>query len=563
MLSQAVWSSIRETRHDGGDDLLTAGLGLAGLRSALPPPDPGGTLGAMERRRRAIWHNWRGIADTSPGGGLGEVHGDLSLVPGREFHAFDRLAGARWPHRVLLQLPDHFDTDAPCLVVAASSGSRGIYGAIAVAGGWALPRGCAVVTTDKGAGTEWVDLTVGGGNRLDGGPADSAAEACYWQDAAPSALPTLAIKHAHSGDHPEADWGQHVARAVAFGRACIAATHGEAVAARLVVIGLSVSNGAGALLRAAALPDSGLDGIVAACPNIWAGEGGRPLVDYGSEAALWMPAALASQGLYGALPMAARWHEQAARMGVTPETALARLQSSGWTLPALRAGVISVQMDLWRSVGAGYACAYLRRGPWDMPCGYRYAVVDAGGNAVPSTPAQRHLWWSDTPGMPPSPGIALLDGQPGADGALAALQGLRELWTGASDDASSLRLAVDATRAGMPREGLPIMLLHGLDDGLIPEAFSSAPYARWVQAQGRPLRYWRVAHAQHFDNALGLPHLAAAYLPMLPYAWRAADLLHAHLRQGTPLGGDREIRGIPRGRGDGEPPALRPEHLGI
>src|SRR5690606_7928737 len=52
------------TEHRDGDDLLTAGLGLAGLQSMVPPAftDPAQPT-ASEARRRAIWANWRGIAD--------------------------------------------------------------------------------------------------------------------------------------------------------------------------------------------------------------------------------------------------------------------------------------------------------------------------------------------------------------------------------------------------------------------------------------------------------------------------------------------------------------------
>ena len=89
-------------------------------------------------------------------------------MPGREFSAFAKLAGATQPHRVLVQLPDAFDAGKRCVVVAASSGSRGIYGAIAVAGAWGLPRGCAVAYTDKGAGTDYFDLDAGQGVAADG-----------------------------------------------------------------------------------------------------------------------------------------------------------------------------------------------------------------------------------------------------------------------------------------------------------------------------------------------------------------------------------------------------------
>lgn len=154
-----MFTSPRSSEHRDSDDLLTAGLGLAGLRAMAPPafadpaqPTPG------ELRRRAIWSNWRGIADLAPGGGYGEWYGSVAAVPGREFSAYAKLPGAAQPHRVMLQLPDAFDAKKRCVVVTASSGSRGIYGSIAVAGAWGLPKGCAVAHTDKGTGTDYYDL---------------------------------------------------------------------------------------------------------------------------------------------------------------------------------------------------------------------------------------------------------------------------------------------------------------------------------------------------------------------------------------------------------------------
>src|SRR3546814_12252624 len=68
----------------------------------------------------------------------------------------------------MVQIPDGFDHQARCIVVSASSGSRGIYGAIALAGAWGLPHGCAVAYTDKGAGTDYLDVSRGTGVALDG-----------------------------------------------------------------------------------------------------------------------------------------------------------------------------------------------------------------------------------------------------------------------------------------------------------------------------------------------------------------------------------------------------------
>src|SRR5258706_296218 len=92
----------------------------------------------------------------------------VMAVPGREYQAFAKLPDARAPHRVLVQVPDNFDARARCVIVCASSGSRGIYGSISVTGAWGLPRGCAVAYTDKGAGQGYFDCAEQSGVALDG-----------------------------------------------------------------------------------------------------------------------------------------------------------------------------------------------------------------------------------------------------------------------------------------------------------------------------------------------------------------------------------------------------------
>ena len=285
--------------HRRSDDLLSAGLGAAGLRNPIAPafvaPE---NPSAAELRRRAIWTNWRGIADLSIGGGFDEFYGSLTAVPGREFHALARLPEAKQPHRIMVQLPDAFDLAKRCVVVTASSGSRGIYGAIALAGGWGLPRGCAVAYTDKGAGTGYVDtgnpqrMTTSGTAAMSGEPTEFSTEPFSGAGVAP-----IAIKHAHSGDNPEADWGGHVRQAADFALTTLSAAYPNESAftyANTKVIAVGVSNGGGAVLRAAEFGEAWLDGVVAVSPNIWAADstGARPLYDYATEAAIWLPCAL-------------------------------------------------------------------------------------------------------------------------------------------------------------------------------------------------------------------------------------------------------------------------------
>src|SRR3569623_1239611 len=89
--------AVRVTTHRDHDDLLSAGLGLAGLAGApasfADPAHPP----AAELRRRAIQMSWKGIADLGPLGGYGKVYGSVPAVPGREYQAFAWIRGAHQP----------------------------------------------------------------------------------------------------------------------------------------------------------------------------------------------------------------------------------------------------------------------------------------------------------------------------------------------------------------------------------------------------------------------------------------------------------------------------------
>src|SRR5690606_16428938 len=284
------------TEHRDGDDLLTAGLGLAGLQSMVPPAftDPAQPT-ASEARRRAIWANWRGIADLSPAGGYGDLYGHAGAVPGREFSALATVPGASHPHRVLVQVPDAFDADKRCVVVAPASGSRGVYGPISIAGAWGLPKGWAVAYTDKGAGRDFFDLDAGIGVRV-AGTIGAADRGLAFAPQAPEGAKGVAFRHAHSQDNPEADWGRHVQQAAQYALQVLDEALPNAAPftfdnTRVIAVG--ISNGGGAVLRAAELEGGWLDAVVAGEPNIHIdAPGSRPLYDFATEAALLQPCAL-------------------------------------------------------------------------------------------------------------------------------------------------------------------------------------------------------------------------------------------------------------------------------
>jgi hydroxybutyrate-dimer hydrolase len=243
------------------------------------------------------------------------------------------------------------------------------------------------------------------------------------------------------------------------------------------------------------------------------------------------------------------------------EAARRHLIEGGWTDEAIAAGVLSSNFDLWRAVNVTYASAYARTGPAGMPCGFSFSAVDAQGAPRVPTAAERAAWWSDSSGIPPGNGIAIRDSRAdeGTDPTLDGNLCLRLLW----DDAEGpVRDGIEATRAALPRAGLPVIVVHGADDGLVPEAFSGGAYARWTQAAGRPVTFWSVRNAQHFDAFLGLPVLGMRYVPMMPYGYRALDAAWAHVAEGRPLPGDADIATTLRAFSDGAVAPLRPENLG-
>ncbi len=500
------------TRHAGADDLMTAGLGLDGLRQLLPPASA--AADAAEWRRRAIWSSWRGIADLRPGS-----IDELAMVPGREFSAQLRLPGDREAHRVLMQLPEHFDAVNPCMLVAPASGSRGVYGAIAVAAPVGLPQGCAIVYTDKGAGSDFRDAGVDG----------------------------VHVPHAHSGDNPEARWGEHVLAAARFGLAILnrEGLRREAFRADNVrIVATGISNGGGAVLRASELDDEGLlDAVVAAAPNIqprWTGM--RPLYDYVTEAALYQPCMLSHPDRSGAPFVSAEMREQGARRcallrgaglldartadGQSREAG-ERLRVAGWDEAALQLAGQNVAFDVWRAVAVTYASAYGRFGVGEHPCGFGFAMLDSDGRPRPATALEQQLWRSDGNGIPPTAGVAITDPSAGGDDPLLpGLMCLRRLWTEDGADARRVREGVEAVIAsGQPRTARTV-IVHGADDALIPPAFTSRPYVDMARAHGLPVTYVEVPRAQHFDAFLAFPPMAG-YVPLLPEVWRQLAALVA------------------------------------
>ena len=463
--------SLRITEYDGvSDDLLSAGLNQAGLVSAVQPGfvDPLNPTPA-ELRRRAIHGNYRGIVDPVLGGGMGLLWGPGSpgspvfpapvtpgLIPGVEYKAFLRLP-ERHPHvnniPAAVQIPRHFNPDKPCIVAAVPSGSRSVYGGIAIAE-WALFRGCAVALPGKGTDTGFhlldpaasayaVDDVDGVARSTEalGRDAQFALHDTRALDAYVAANPhRIATKHAHSQINPERLWGEFALQGIEFAFWALNDRFGGERFTRknTLVIAAGASNGGGMALRALEDDDRGLiDGLVVTEPNIGPRDGrfaiqfgadapfdpaGRSIYDSMTLMSLYAACAAHAPGAWGTVLFgpqaagAARCTSLREKGLVTGDTlvdqansAREKLRAHGYAA-AQDWGIASHDtLGLWRSLQATYANAYGRFAVEDNVCGISMAATDAvTGRPASLAEALAKRLFADSSGVPPTGGINLV-----------------------------------------------------------------------------------------------------------------------------------------------------------
>jgi hydroxybutyrate-dimer hydrolase len=452
-----VGDPVRYALDGTSDDLLTAGLGVAGLRGPPPPfahperPTPG------ELRRRAVYAAFHGLVDVSAAGGFGRLYGPSSGhgIAGVEYLAAVRTPDGRGVTSVLVQIPAAFDPGDPCVLAVASSGSRGIYGALPTAADWGLRHGFAVVHTDKGTGVGVWDLDRGRGYRIDGTLTEDTGDPLLGFAPEPSGElaafarrepHTLLFKHAHSGLNPEADWGAYLLQAIKVGFELINREFGSRLRRPLspehaLVLAAGVSNGGAAVLRALERDRAGwISGALACEPNAMvAGRtdgleihyGGRrlrdagiALYDYTGLHYLYQPcAALAEADAaapFFAATAAARPRLEAQCSGLqelgllpagpTAAAAVAareQLIEAGMLPEALRLGHFNLVANLWPSLTVSYGWAYSRRPAWDPYGGVTFAATGADGRPRALSQAEAAALWADSNGIAPTGAVAL------------------------------------------------------------------------------------------------------------------------------------------------------------
>ena len=628
----AYLGPVLTTSYDGNiDDLLTAGLGKTGLGGAAPvAADPLNPTPA-ELRKIAIFNNYRAILDISAAGGYGTLYGPNvdaqgvvttgnGKIAGTESIAYSDPGSGRQNVTMMVQVPSTFDVAKPCIVTGTSSGSRGVYGAIGSSGEWGLKNGCAVAYTDKGTGNGIHDLQNNTVNLQNGtrANADLAGKDSIFTAHLPDskrnsfnmATPNrFAVKHAHSQQNPEKDWGKYTLQSIEFAYYVLNEQFGDRTRdgkrrlkkftpANTIVIASSVSNGGGAALAAAEQDTQGLiSGVAVAEPqmqvtpdsrlSVTRGSStmvgtGRSLYDYNTLANLLQPcaalvspatnafntinaniaanrcAALQSTGLITGADTAA----QAA-------SALALLRSAGWQAESdvLHASHYSFAVP---AVTLTYANSYGRFGVEDNLCGYSYAATGAAASAtpfapVPAVPALIANSFGAGNGVPPTLGINIVNNLSAAGPLLDAASFsadlvlnynapgalcLRELAIGNSDDAQRVQSGVSKVLRSANLRGKPALIVHGRADTLVPVALTSRPYFglnKIVEGSRSKLVYIEVANAQHFDAFLGFPGFGNRFVPLHRYFVQAMDLMYAHLKTGAPLPESQVVRTTPRG----------------
>lgn len=468
-----VAHSIRSTHYDGTtDDLLTGGLGSAGLQSAAPPAVADAAApSAAELRRLAIHTSYRAIVDTTANGGYGLLYGPSTTglpnggrVPGLEVLAYSDDGTGTRNVTLMVQVPDSFDPGRPCIVAAASSGSRGVYGAIST-GEWGLLKGCAVAYTDKGTGSAPHDLQRDTVPLIDGTRAAaavagtaahhraalSAADLAAFNAASPN---RFAFKHAHSQQNPERDWGRSTLQAVEFAfwvlnerysaRTGFGATVRQIRPQNTLVIASSVSNGGGAALAAAEADNTGLiDGVVVTEPqvvlpaklSVKVQRGntpqpviGRSLLDYTSFANLYGACAGLSPQLAGtpfqssyaaffgffATGRCAALKAQGLLAGADTasqaDEALAKLRAYGWEPESAVQVATFAAFEVPNAVAVTFANALARASVKDRLCGFSFgATAPAGAPVLPLPLDTLGTLAALGNGVPPANGVQLVN----------------------------------------------------------------------------------------------------------------------------------------------------------
>lgn len=573
---------------------------------------------AAELRTLAIKDSYAQLLDVSAGGGFGVYFGTLDSRANKGVEYVTRSDDGSGTQNVsmVVQIPSHFDVNQPCLVVTPSDGSRGVYDSIATTGEWALNKGCAVAYTDKGAATIGHDLdadasyTITGERVAAGTRKDLLFNANLTGDdlsTYKTANPNrFALKHAHSKQNPEKDWGGYTHQAVLIAY-YVLNKHFQGKSftpGNTLVIANGVSNGGGAVLRALEHDASGLiNGVVASEPQVslpttaaltvkrngvQIPNAGKPILDYFTYANLYQACATQAPSLsptnwFVAPATAANRCTALANLGLvsgntTAERgadALARLRAYGWEPEHDLLHDSHFGFEFTNLVATTFANAYARASVKEALCGYSAGGL-FGSATTPSRPSAAALaqLWATGGGLfyagnaidivndlavggPTKDTVSLTASTGKADFNIDGAACLRRLATNSAvgntpittaeaDIANRIKNGAAQVAVNGNLRGKPAIIVHGRSDNLLPVNHTSRPYTAFNRQQesGSQLRYYEVANANHFDALVTF--YPSVLVPLQYYNLQALELMYRHLKSGTALPPSQVVRGVPR-----------------
>jgi hydroxybutyrate-dimer hydrolase len=399
----------------------------------------------------------------------------------------------------------------------------------------------------------------------------------------------VAFKHAHSLNNPEANWGLTTLQSIEFAFHVLNTHHRAATAfepANTIVIASSVSNGAGAALKAAEQDVDGLiDGVAVTEPQVQVGRAdgyqvvqggvavaahGKTLFDYTTYAALYQSC------IGGHLVRCASLADKGLLSGATPvlqmADAYARMRAYGWGRETdLLLGVHAATNVL---IAVTYAYGYGRFPVTDSLCGLRFGSADASGAVRGFSAERRAQSFANQSGIP---GSVLYEDSVGgvrayhlavspssglADQGLDAFLCLRAMSTGVDPvsgralegerlaQSQRLQAGVAQVLASGNLHGKPAIVVQGRSDAMVPPNHGARAYVglnSLVEGAGSRLRYIEVSNANHFD--IFASTLPSAIVPLHPYLFEALDAMYAHLKTGAPLPPSQVVRTLPRWSG--------------
>ncbi len=598
-------SNVVKSYYDGKEnDLLTAGWTIEELAQKKLPRT--GDFADLEWLRKvSYYNNITALLDTTPTGGYGRLFGPRTghdAISGYEYITYSLDINNHLDATLMLQIPDNMTLDKPCIIVAASSGSRGIYGAVGTVGTWALERKCAVAYTDKGTGTGFYFHDSNKGFDLRGAYKNNKSSLLVYSPSLQSSderflkeYPTaISIKHAYSNKNIEKDAGKFVIQAGEFALYQLnqhfknKQTYVKFSKDNTTIIAASVSNGAAASLKAGEGDLLGLfDGIVAAEPNITPFNNAQLKIMQGNHQVTKHSAAgyeyFNAQNLYSPCALLTEEAQQQPFFSPTPtkikalqvwckslkqdgfikgdeilelaNNALRKLTNIGIATNQQKLSPIMHRIKLWPAIAATYINQTGRFNLGDNVCSIYFSAVDSNKTPAHMSQLNRLGLFANSNGIPPTAGISLVS----SDAKMTAYQQAKCFYEIAK--LPRVKQGAKELLATTDLNNIPTIILHGRNDSLISPNHSSRPYYAnavlkfkssinkdKVENDGKAsnIRYYEINNSQHFDAFISLPQFSSEYVSLHYYFEQSLDLMFDHLTMQSRLPESQVVKAKPR-----------------